>query len=337
MEEAKKRPVLEYLRSAKFAGDDKISFIAQLVEEVRFNSWEGKAEEIVAAIRGIPHGRPMSEDIAVKQFGLNGPGALNKLADSFYTELGRAMVHSITPKPREWWQDPVIKLHEAPRDDKGQEQVGITLVYPNGTMAELEPMPALTPLNLIQATAAKELRRTWDESRNCICAPKEIEEPDPPPPPPDPDPDLSEKYPLNTFLFLTVKGMETSVRVANCLGEYTNITLVGELVQRTDQDMLKIKNFGRKSLKEVKEILASMGLSLNMKIDDWQGMLGEIREILASHGLSLDSRNIDWAPIVKAWQELQAKKAQAAAEEADDEEEDEEYEEEEEEEEEEET
>ena len=46
-----------------------------------------------------------------------------------------------------------------------------------------------------------------------------------------------------------------------------------ELVQRTEQDMLKTKNFGRKSLKEIKEILANMGLALGMKIDNWPQML----------------------------------------------------------------
>ena len=59
---------------------------------------------------------------------------------------------------------------------------------------------------------------------------------------------------------------------ANCL-QNANITLIGELVQRTEQDMLKTKNFGRKSLKEIKEILANMGLSLGMKIDNWPQML----------------------------------------------------------------
>ena len=49
--------------------------------------------------------------------------------------------------------------------------------------------------------------------------------------------------------------------------------LIGELVQRTEQDMLKTKNFGRKSLKEIKEILSTMGLSLGMKLDSWPTML----------------------------------------------------------------
>ena len=62
------------------------------------------------------------------------------------------------------------------------------------------------------------------------------------------------------------------MRSANCL-QNANITLIGELVQRTEQDMLKTKNFGRKSLKEIKEILSSMGLSLGMKIDNWPQLL----------------------------------------------------------------
>jgi DNA-directed RNA polymerase subunit alpha len=73
----------------------------------------------------------------------------------------------------------------------------------------------------------------------------------------------------NENLFRSVDELELSVRSANCL-QNANITLIGELVQRTEQDMLKTKNFGRKSLKEIKEILATMGLQLGMKIDNWQ-------------------------------------------------------------------
>ena len=78
--------------------------------------------------------------------------------------------------------------------------------------------------------------------------------------------------PLNENLFKSVDELELSVRSANCL-QNANITLIGELVQRTEQEMLKTKNFGRKSLKEIKEILANMGLSLGMKIDNWPSML----------------------------------------------------------------
>jgi DNA-directed RNA polymerase subunit alpha len=85
-------------------------------------------------------------------------------------------------------------------------------------------------------------------------------------------PSGAEEEPLNENLFRSVDELELSVRSANCL-QNANIQLIGELVQRTEQDMLKTKNFGRKSLKEIKEILANMGLSLGMKIDSWPQML----------------------------------------------------------------
>ncbi|MCA9627178.1 MAG: DNA-directed RNA polymerase subunit alpha [Myxococcales bacterium] len=81
-----------------------------------------------------------------------------------------------------------------------------------------------------------------------------------------------DEEPLNENLFRSVDELELSVRSANCL-QNANITLIGELVQRTEQDMLKTKNFGRKSLKEIKEILATMNLSLGMKFDNWPQML----------------------------------------------------------------
>lgn len=79
---------------------------------------------------------------------------------------------------------------------------------------------------------------------------------------------LPENEPINENLFRSVDELELSVRSANCL-QNANITLIGELVQKTEQDMLKTKNFGRKSLKEIKEILQQMGLSLGMRIDNW--------------------------------------------------------------------
>jgi DNA-directed RNA polymerase subunit alpha len=82
----------------------------------------------------------------------------------------------------------------------------------------------------------------------------------------------SEEEPLNENLFRSVDELELSVRSANCL-QNANITLIGELVQKTEQDMLKTKNFGRKSLKEIKEILSTMGLGLGMKFDNWPQML----------------------------------------------------------------
>ena len=61
--------------------------------------------------------------------------------------------------------------------------------------------------------------------------------------------------------------MELSVRSANCL-QNANIRFIGELVQKTEAEMLKTKNFGRKSLNEIKDTLSSLGLSLGMTIDN---------------------------------------------------------------------
>jgi DNA-directed RNA polymerase subunit alpha len=71
---------------------------------------------------------------------------------------------------------------------------------------------------------------------------------------------------LNENLFKTVDSLELSVRAANCL-ENANIKFIGELVTKSEAEMLKTKNFGRKSLNEIKDILAEMGLSLGMKIE----------------------------------------------------------------------
>jgi len=73
---------------------------------------------------------------------------------------------------------------------------------------------------------------------------------------------------LNENLFRSVDELELSVRSANCL-QNANIKTIGELVQKTEAEMLKTKNFGRKSLKEIKEILAEMGLTLGMKLENW--------------------------------------------------------------------
>ncbi len=79
----------------------------------------------------------------------------------------------------------------------------------------------------------------------------------------------SEEPPLNENLYRTVEDLELSVRSANCL-KNANITYIGELVQRTEPEMLKTKNFGRKSLNEIKQLLEEMELSLGMKIDEWE-------------------------------------------------------------------
>jgi DNA-directed RNA polymerase subunit alpha len=78
-----------------------------------------------------------------------------------------------------------------------------------------------------------------------------------------------EKEPVfNENLFRSVDELELSVRSANCL-KIADIRYIGELVQKTEAEMLKTKNFGRKSLNEIKEILAEMGLSLGMQLENF--------------------------------------------------------------------
>jgi DNA-directed RNA polymerase subunit alpha len=80
--------------------------------------------------------------------------------------------------------------------------------------------------------------------------------------------DEEEKETFNENLLRSVDELELSVRSANCL-KHANIKLIGDLVQRTEAEILATKNFGRKSLNEIKEILTEMGLSLGMKLDHW--------------------------------------------------------------------
>jgi DNA-directed RNA polymerase subunit alpha len=82
-----------------------------------------------------------------------------------------------------------------------------------------------------------------------------------------PEPEIKEER-VNENLLRSVDELELSVRSANCL-QNANIRYIGDLVQKTESEMLKTKNFGRKSLKEIKEILGEMGLSLGMKLDNW--------------------------------------------------------------------
>ena len=80
--------------------------------------------------------------------------------------------------------------------------------------------------------------------------------------------DEEEKEGINENLLRSVDELELSVRSANCL-KHANIKLIGDLVQKTEAEILATKNFGRKSLNEIKDILAEMGLSLGMKLDNW--------------------------------------------------------------------
>ncbi len=82
--------------------------------------------------------------------------------------------------------------------------------------------------------------------------------------PEEPQDDL----PFNRNLLRKVDELELSVRSANCL-KNDNIVYIGDLVQKTEQEMLRTPNFGRKSLNEIKEVLTSMGLSLGMNVPTW--------------------------------------------------------------------
>ncbi|MFZ0693957.1 MAG: DNA-directed RNA polymerase subunit alpha, partial [Alphaproteobacteria bacterium] len=78
----------------------------------------------------------------------------------------------------------------------------------------------------------------------------------------------SAEPPFNKNLLRKVDELELSVRSANCL-KNDNIVYIGDLVQKTEAEMLRTPNFGRKSLNEIKEVLAQMGLHLGMEIPNW--------------------------------------------------------------------
>lgn len=77
-----------------------------------------------------------------------------------------------------------------------------------------------------------------------------------------------EELSFNPNLLKKVDELELSVRSANCL-KNDNIVYIGDLVRKTEAEMLKTPNFGRKSLNEIKEVLASMGLRFGMEVDGW--------------------------------------------------------------------
>ncbi|MGA6927081.1 MAG: DNA-directed RNA polymerase subunit alpha [Desulfosarcina sp.] len=82
----------------------------------------------------------------------------------------------------------------------------------------------------------------------------------------DTDDDETDRPSFNDNLYRSVEELELSVRSANCL-KNAEILKIYQLVQKTENEMLKTKNFGRKSLNEIKEVLSEMGLSLGMKLD----------------------------------------------------------------------
>ena len=78
--------------------------------------------------------------------------------------------------------------------------------------------------------------------------------------------------PINDHLDKSVEELELSVRSYNCL-KNSDIKTIRDLVQKSEPEMLKTKNFGRKSLNEIKDILSSMGLSLGMRFDESGNLL----------------------------------------------------------------
>ena len=82
-----------------------------------------------------------------------------------------------------------------------------------------------------------------------------------------PEQDEDGKGDINEILMRSVEDLELSVRSANCL-KNAGINTIGELVQRTEAEMLKTKNFGRKSLSEIKDILNEYGLVFGMKSEE---------------------------------------------------------------------
>jgi DNA-directed RNA polymerase subunit alpha len=86
-----------------------------------------------------------------------------------------------------------------------------------------------------------------------------------------------EKTPFNENLYRNIDELELSVRSSNCL-KNANIKYIWELVQKTEAEMLETKNFGRKSLNEIKEILGEMGLSLGMKLDGFQPRSEKVKQ-----------------------------------------------------------
>jgi DNA-directed RNA polymerase subunit alpha len=91
------------------------------------------------------------------------------------------------------------------------------------------------------------------------------------------------ELPFNAALLKKVDELELSVRSANCL-KNDNIVYIGDLIQKTEAEMLRTPNFGRKSLNEIKEVLAQMGLHLGMEVSNWPPEnIEELAKKLESH------------------------------------------------------
>ena len=100
---------------------------------------------------------------------------------------------------------------------------------------------------------------------------------------------------MNEVLNRSVEELELSVRSYNCL-KNANIQTIGDLVQKTEAEMLRTKNFGRKSLNEIKEILSGLGLTFGMKFDA-QGRLISPSGTPAMIGTPMPERLVSGEPI----------------------------------------
>ena len=169
-------------------------------------------------------------------------------------ELNKKESHSIGVIPIDAIFTPIKKVKYV----TSQARVGQQTDYDKLTM-EIFTDGSVTPENALAYSAKiyKELMTMFINFDEESAEPEieQQEEPDTPP--------------LNENLFRTVEDLELSVRSANCL-KNASIHYIGELVQRSEAEMLKTKNFGRKSLNEIKQLLAEMDLALGMKIDGWE-------------------------------------------------------------------
>ncbi len=96
-------------------------------------------------------------------------------------------------------------------------------------------------------------------------------------PEPDKEAEAQQKRQFNENLYRSVEELEFSVRSANCL-KNASINKIYQLVNKTEAEMLKTKNFGRKSLNEIKEVLNEMGLSLGMKLEGFEPLEEDVEE-----------------------------------------------------------
>jgi DNA-directed RNA polymerase subunit alpha len=131
---------------------------------------------------------------------------------------------------------------------------GQILDYDKLTM-HVETNGAVTPDDAV-AYAARILQDQLNVFVNFEELPKEVA------------PEVIAEIPFNPAFLKKVDELELSVRSANCL-KNDNIVYIGDLVQKTEAEMLRTPNFGRKSLNEIKEVLAQMGLHLGMEVPGW--------------------------------------------------------------------